>query len=362
MEKASSAEMDLDEWEFISDDTDDHRFHDIQFSREMGFDQKSVLDMDYFICPSPTPSKTIFDAPPKSTGLIRRRVQHQLVPIPIQLEPVSGKNPDHEFVKDITEFSVSEMVEKIIAPTPEAAVTGDQDVISQVFFKKMKENEFVDMKMDSPKSVNTGIKPQAELGSIQFEEKDQGFNGEAKEQNRPSSRVAAEQGMMEDYSDSKIKVESNWEEGDTDGFCIWKWGTSGIGTLCSVGVAAATICIFIFGSHQRHKHHLNQHQKLNFQIYADDKRIKEMVNHSTRLNHALSTVRGVPLTRATISFGGIGALSTFPALNRLYQCKGEAPGTCDFSGMATIAMTDPSSFSEDGESHGGYECRACGFV
>ncbi|KAJ4980650.1 hypothetical protein NE237_031487 [Protea cynaroides] len=47
-----------------------------------------------------------------------------------RLEPVSGKNP-HEFVEDIIEFSVAEMVEKIIAPTLEAAITRDQDMILQ---------------------------------------------------------------------------------------------------------------------------------------------------------------------------------------------------------------------------------------
>ncbi|XP_043691600.1 uncharacterized protein LOC122642231 isoform X2 [Telopea speciosissima] len=293
MEKASSGETDLDEWEYIPDDGDDHGFLDIQLSREMGFDQKDVIDMNYFICPSPTASRRVFDAS-----------QNSSVPIQIRLQPLSGKNPDHEFVKDIAEVPIAEMAEKIIAPTLEAAVSGDQDMISHVFFKKLKENEFVDMKMDSPKSGNTGIKLQPELGSIQFEEKDAGFKGEAKEHNKLSSKVPAEQEMVKnDYSISKIKEESNWEENGGDGFCFWKLGLSGVGALCSVGVAAATICIFMFGNHKRHKHHQNQ-KKLRFQIYADDKRIKEMVNHATKLNHALSSVRGVPLTRATISFGG----------------------------------------------------------
>ncbi|XP_042481254.1 uncharacterized protein LOC122061828 [Macadamia integrifolia] len=292
MEKASSGDMDLDEWEYIPDDEDDHGLFDIKLSRKMGFDQKCVFDMNYFICPSPTPSRHIFDPPPKSSLPIPRRDSKKLVPIPVRLEPVSVKNPDHEFVKDESEVPVA---------NPEAAVTGDQEMVSQVFFRKMKENEFVDMKMDSPKSGNTGIKPQSELGSFPFEEKDAGFKGEAKEHNKPSSRVATEQGMVkEDYPDSKINRESNWE----GGFSILKWRLSGFGALCSVGVAAATICIFIFGTHQRHKHHLNQNQKLHFQIYADDKRIKEMVNHATRLNHAISAVRNAPLTRATISFGG----------------------------------------------------------
>ncbi|KAJ4979056.1 hypothetical protein NE237_009836 [Protea cynaroides] len=294
MEKASSGETDLDEWEYIPDDGDDLGFLDVQLSREIGFDQKGLFDMNYFLCPSPTASRRIFE-PPHSLS----------VPIPIRLESVSGKNPDHEFVKDIVEVPIAEMTEKAIVPTPEAAVTGDQDRISHVFFNKLKENEFVDMKMDLPDSGNTGINPQAELGSIQFEEKDAGFQGENnKEPSKPSSKAPADQEMVKnDYSNSK----SNWEEGGAGGVCFWKWGLSGVGALCSVGVAAATICIFLFGSHhqrQRHYQNQNQNQKLRFQIYANDKRIKEMVSHASRLNHALSSVRGVPMSRATISFGG----------------------------------------------------------
>ncbi|KAL6999477.1 hypothetical protein U1Q18_000638, partial [Sarracenia purpurea var. burkii] len=44
----------------------------------------------------------------------------------------------------------------------------DQDTVSQqVFFKKMKENEFVDMKMGTPKSSGRGIVP----GTFQFKER-----------------------------------------------------------------------------------------------------------------------------------------------------------------------------------------------
>ena len=94
----------------------------------------------------------------------------------------------------------------------------------------------------------------------------------------------------------------NWEE-NNGGINLWKWSLSGIGAICSFGVAAATICIIIFGSHQRSKQR-QQNQKLRFQIYTDDKRIKQVVQHATKLNEAISAVRGVPIQRAHITIGG----------------------------------------------------------
>jgi len=81
---------------------------------------------------------------------------------------------------------------------------------------------------------------------------------------------------------------------------------NGIGAVCSFGVAAATVCIIIFGNGQTRK---QSHHKLQFKIYADDnnnKRIKHVVGqHASRLNEVISAVRvGVPFTRAQITFGG----------------------------------------------------------
>ncbi|KAL2538013.1 Uncharacterized protein Fot_19404 [Forsythia ovata] len=56
------------------------------------------------------------------------------------------------------------------------------------------------------------------------------------------------------------------------------------------GVAAATVCIVVFGTRQKSKQ--QQNQKLQFQIYTNDKRIKLVVHHATKLNEAISAVRG----------------------------------------------------------------------
>eukprot|EP01018_Ginkgo_biloba_P031692 Gb_12741 [translate_table: standard] len=80
---------------------------------------------------------------------------------------------------------------------------------------------------------------------------------------------------------------------------IWK---RQIGTLCSFGVAAAFMGLLILGrGWYRGKH---QDRKLRFHVYADDRRISEMICQAARLNQAFSAVRGVPVVRAQISFGG----------------------------------------------------------
>ena len=47
---------------------------------------------------------------------------------------------------------------------------------------------------------------------------------------------------------------------------LLNWGLNGIGAFFSLGMAAATICIILFGNGQRHKQ-----QKFRIQIYSDDK-------------------------------------------------------------------------------------------
>ncbi|WOL08063.1 hypothetical protein Cni_G16815 [Canna indica] len=86
---------------------------------------------------------------------------------------------------------------------------------------------------------------------------------------------------------------------DIEGKACWNWRLRGIGGFFSMGAAAAaTACILIFGGRQQQK------QRIQFKIYADEKRMKAVVQQATRLNQALSAVRGTPMTRAHISFGG----------------------------------------------------------
>uniref|UniRef100_A0A5B6YXV0 DUF6821 domain-containing protein n=1 Tax=Davidia involucrata TaxID=16924 RepID=A0A5B6YXV0_DAVIN len=279
-------EMDLEEWELLPDDG----FLEIHddggkqiFSRKYSTHQKTLFKTNYFISPSPN-TQNLGPRPPYENSIVRK----QIVP----LEPTIGKVVK-EIKKVPIEINMAQASEKIKAPNiGGAASDAEQEMVSQVFFKKMKENEFVDMKMDSPKSGSRGgIMP-----PFQFEDKKGEGDVEAME------KVEKEMVNKKGNLDSDVKEEVNcWEENlQTGGLNIWKWSLTGVG---AIGAAAATICIIIFGSNQRNKQH-QRNQKLRFQIYTDDKRIKKVVHHATKLNEAISAVRGVPLTRAHITFGG----------------------------------------------------------
>ncbi|XP_062189854.1 uncharacterized protein LOC133892883 [Phragmites australis] len=88
-------------------------------------------------------------------------------------------------------------------------------------------------------------------------------------------------------------------------FSVGKLKVNGIGALCSFGVAAATVCIFLIGGRLQHHHRQQQQQKIQLQFYGDDKRIQQVVQQTSRLNQAMSSVMGAGAsTRANISFGG----------------------------------------------------------
>ncbi|KAM0952061.1 hypothetical protein DsansV1_C03g0032431 [Dioscorea sansibarensis] len=164
-----------------------------------------------------------------------------------------------------------------------------QDVVSQVFFKKWKENEFVDKKLDleldldldSPKSIT-----KASISALCFDEEE-----ECEEE--------VEQEEEEEELAEKIKEKPCF---NGFGITVWRW------SLCTVGVAAATVCMLFLGAKPRPKQH-HHSQRLQFQMYSDEQRIKQVVQQASRLNHALSTMRGgasSPLNArsAHISFGG----------------------------------------------------------
>ncbi|CAL5185548.1 unnamed protein product [Lathyrus oleraceus] len=209
--------MDLDEWESVSDD--------------------GYFEMEY-----------LYPSPP--------RKQNQLVPLQIPLELKIGNTSKDVLLKDITKN--------------QSFVDDQEENVSQVFFK-IKENEFVDMKIESPKSSS-------------------------------SKEIVTSPRMVIEKDVFGKKEDSSWEEENNSGFSLWKWSLSGVGAICTFGVVAASICVVYFGSQQRKK--LQQDKKIMFQIYADDKRIKQVVQHATKLNEAISAVRGVPITRAHITVGG----------------------------------------------------------
>lgn len=154
--------------------------------------------------------------------------------------------------------------------------------ITQVSFKKMNDNQTAtDMKMDSPRSSNNKalFVPQSDV-----------LGGEA----YYKQGIEPFEGTKDVVVSSPRSVEGSIQE-NNEGFNFWQWSLSGIGAICSFGVAAATtICIVFIENHQKHKR--QQNHTIRFQIYNDDKRIKEVVEHASKL--------GVPFTRAHITFGG----------------------------------------------------------
>ncbi|KAL3534098.1 hypothetical protein ACH5RR_002559 [Cinchona calisaya] len=312
---------DLEEWEVLPEDGF-LEIHDDDGKKIYSRKYKSAttsqsIFKNYFICPSPTRSSKFVET---TTEKKAARVPNQLVPVPIQLDEPAVQMPQDQGLKQVIQakpidttsiIRPSAMPEMIKSPK---IITGeaDQDLISQVFFKKMKETElFVDMKMDSssPKSNNNsttprGIKPQIDAGPFQFEEK-----AEALETTKISSprkkadrMIDKENNNIMDAADIMTRKEVNWEE-NSGGPNILKWSLTGIGAICSFGIA--TVCILVFGGFKKNKQHQQQHnQKLQFHIYTKDKRLKQVVHHATKLNEAISAVRGVPITRAHITVGG----------------------------------------------------------
>lgn len=177
---------------------------------------------------------------------------------------------DHK--EDVKEM-INESSKSSSEPDPDL---DDQDPVFQVFFKK--ENKFVEMKMDSQRESDLS---HIETSQFQYEEK------------------SVDHQVMNCSSPSKMikKKTVTWEESNNKKVNILKWGFSGIGAFCSIGMAAVTICIIICGNGRRHK----QNQKLTIQIYPDNKRIKQVVQ---KANEAMSAVRGVPLVKAQITYGG----------------------------------------------------------
>ncbi|KAM3288524.1 putative protein isoform X1 [Capsicum chacoense] len=237
--------MDLQEWELLSDNGLVEVLHD---------DRDKFLSREY--------------------ASDSKRVPNQVViPILIQQEPSIEKPQEDEEV-------IKEVITKV--PVEEATLVqqDEEDKVSQVFFKKMKESEFENMKLDSPKLSNkTTTVSQIDSMNFPYEDKVE---------------------TLEVEKGSVIKKRDVNEEKNNGGINLWNWRLTGVGAICSFGIAAVaaavTICIFI-GNHKKQKQH-----KLKFQL-SDDKKIKQVVQQpATKLNEAICGVRGsVPSTKKRIT-------------------------------------------------------------
>ncbi|KAF6155153.1 hypothetical protein GIB67_019679 [Kingdonia uniflora] len=278
--------MDLDDWEFIPSDgffLDDfgtsRRKKGGLFAKQTGFDRKGDIDMNEFISPSPRPLENA-----KFSSLEGTHTK-QHVPTLIPLEPRVLVTLEHDLPK---------------LPPISPKKTCDQDTISQVYYKKIKEPEFADMKMKSPKSETMNFKSQFEPEPLRFEQKQEVIMVPHEAKTEKSEIVATKNNM------TSCGGGGGGDDHD-GGINLWGWRLGGIGTLCYIGVAAATICIFIVGNKGKNKGH-HHHQKIQYQIYSDDKKvIKQVVQHhqQNRLNQAISAVGGgLALSGAHITWGG----------------------------------------------------------
>ncbi|KAL5980811.1 hypothetical protein ACLOJK_028722 [Asimina triloba] len=249
MEK-DSAEMDLEDWEILPADG---------YWRTRS-NPKRVIDVDYSQPSLLSPQR------PKTT------------------EEGDGNQLDQM-------LKTSLVPQTVISPKLEEK----QEVISHAVLNQEKQNQFADMIMDSPKSNNQAFELQSEIGKWQFKEKEDGH--EQTEDRIPKAETEEEN--RNEYLDSEIKEKGCWEGCSLN---IWKWGAPGIGALCSIGMAAATICILILGGNRTSKQHPNQ--ILQFQICNDDKGTNQAVHHATRLNQTISVTKGFPFTRARFTSGG----------------------------------------------------------
>ncbi|KAL1195544.1 hypothetical protein V5N11_030810 [Cardamine amara subsp. amara] len=274
--------MDLEEWEILPK----NNYKGLDLGLDEDNEEKKMMrntgksfDMDYFICP-------INDSVGKTEFLHHRSsmVPTQLLQIPITWEPVSTID-DTEDHKKYPGPDFSEDPELLTDPFPSPRIT----------FKKTKETKFADMKIDSLAS------PLAQ-NDDKHSDSEGGLGGEYYDE------VMGPEG--EESCDLRSKKEVDWDGDESIGgerMNLWKKGLNGIGAICSFGVAAAaaTICVFFLGHNNSIKGCRNKNQILRFQIYSDDnKRMNEVVKHATKLNEVISVMKGLPVARAQISFGG----------------------------------------------------------
>ncbi|XP_072951494.1 uncharacterized protein [Typha angustifolia] len=237
-------ELNLDEWVFLPD----NKSSLLEFSH----DGKDDFFKDSFFYPEGIIYMNYIDNYHSTDKLEENSSptnETNQVLAPTLTEPDVDKNPDDILAKEFKDIAV-------VLPEIEFA----QDIVSKIFYKRMMEPEFFDIE----------IEPQP----IQLEEEEEAYN------------------LPQKYSDSEIKG---------IGCNLWRWGRRSIGALCSIGVAAATLSILVLGGQQQK----NKNQRIYFQIYTDDKRMKQVVQQASRLNQAMSALRGAPvMTAAQISFGG----------------------------------------------------------
>lgn len=154
--------MDLDEWEFLSVPSSEEGFLDFHGDGEKNTkgkpvpDPEGVFNMNYFICPSPDQEKFLEVEPPLNSEL------------PNSISKDEKGEGGEEETKEVTSETLG--ISKRTKASDTEADGPETD--SQVCFKKLKENESVDMNFDPPDFDNRGIDPLSDSNLFYFDHKD----------------------------------------------------------------------------------------------------------------------------------------------------------------------------------------------
>ncbi|XP_010549677.1 PREDICTED: uncharacterized protein LOC104820776 isoform X2 [Tarenaya hassleriana] len=254
-------EMDLGEWELLPrsnfngidhDDDDEGGMMIRNTTRNPNPNPKNLLHTDYFICPSPRQTEP------------NPRSKLHLLQVPISWEPLSSTDDtdldknQKKLTDDVSVVLPVRILQRpdpaFLEPDPGPGLLADPVPSPRVSFKRMKENEFVDMKID-PARVSSPL-PQIDIKPLDSDDTMK-IETEGEDSDLPSKK--------DDWAEDLI------QRNDGEKLNLWKLGLTGIGAICSFGVAAAaaTICVILSGSDT--KNCRNKNQMLRFQIYSDDK-------------------------------------------------------------------------------------------
>ncbi|CAN6476649.1 unnamed protein product [Victoria cruziana] len=253
----------VDDWEFLAGDgsLDGGRREIIPREVEIDHDE-GLLDASYFIC----------STSPSHLHPIHLTTTSETAQDPISID--ENRHHDTEPVAEVKEIPVLD-------------VSVVKEVIGEKVVVAAKDSKFVDMKVEDIPNVRKEDLPEEPFKS-KVENHLTGC------ESVPVKDEALIAGLMEEEKSSD----------DGRGFGIWGWRVTRLGALCSLGVAAATICIIVLGRQSQMQHRQQQSQKFRFNSCADDSRIKQAARQASRLNQAMSAIRGVPFTGAQITFGG----------------------------------------------------------
>ncbi|XP_031488232.1 uncharacterized protein LOC116256131 isoform X2 [Nymphaea colorata] len=222
---------DVDGWELLAGDGSLEGGKGEPIPREVETDHGALLDASYFICPaSPSHPPHIHPTTGSETALD-----------PMAVDETKDEAGPAEEIKEIPVVDVS-VVEEVV---------GDKVVIE--------ENKFVDMKVaDLPEIGKKDLLQEAVKSNV---DNDLGVC-----ESVPVKEAAAFVGGLVEEEKSGSDGSSG---GSGGGFGIWGWRVTGLGALCSLGVAAATICIILLGR-QRQMQRQQQSQKFRFNSCGDE--------------------------------------------------------------------------------------------